>query len=139
MAAPHKDIADFYINIRDKNNIILIEEHVPYDRRNRQIIGNDISSDYSAPLQLCVQAKKSDGSIGSWFDTQCQNLPSNFEEVKKRYNENRDGVFTIISSKAQRNNERMRLKSGSMKTFIPRVLLMGVLCVQVLLLVKLPF
>lgn len=128
VVAAHKDIADFYINIRDKSNTILTEHHVPYDRRSHEIRGKDISPDFTDPLQLCVQAKNSDGSIGSWFDTQCQNLPKNFEEVKNRYDEHGGGVFTIISSRAQRNKMGGRVRSKSdITTKLSKVLLMVVL------------
>lgn len=131
VVATHKDIADFYINIRDKDNTILIEQHVPYDRRTHEIRGKDISPDFSDPLQLCVQAKNSDGSIGSWFDTQCQNLPKTFEEVKNRYDENGSGVFTIISSRTQRNKMDAKARSNSGRLLsLSRIIAMVVLSVR---------
>lgn len=134
VVASHKDIADFYINLRDKTNTILVEHHVPYDRRNDEIRGADISADFGDPLQLCVQAKNSDGSIGSWFDTQCTDLPHNFAEVKRRNDELGSGVRSIISSRAQRNKlvGRQRSTGGTTKS-MSGVIVMALLCSIVLL------
>lgn len=106
VATPYKDIADIYVNVRDaRNNRVLLERHLPYDARHLQLAGTDLVGDSvdETALQLCIQAKNSDGSIGSWFDAQCYALPSDFANVRRRYNAGFNGVRTMLSSKPPRN------------------------------------
>lgn len=94
---------------------------MPYDRRSYEIEGDHITSNYKSPLQLCVQAKNSDGSIGSWFDSQCQTLPMDFEAIKIKYNRNSNGVLTIKSSKMLRAGSGVSESIRSMSAKINRV------------------
>lgn len=105
VAAPYKDIADLYVNVRDaRNNVPLLERHLSYDTRRVQLAGDEVvgNSSGTAALQLCVQAKSSDGSIGSWFDAQCYALPTDFAAVRSRYSGHYNGVYTMLSSKPPR-------------------------------------
>lgn len=105
MTTPSKDIADFYVNVRDAKNKILAEHHLAYDTRSIDIKGDDISADYENGLQICVLAKNSDGTIGSWFDSQCYNLPTDFESIKRKYAPGYHAVYEILSSKKNRRNK----------------------------------
>lgn len=106
VAAPYKDIADLYVNVRDAgNNAPLLERHLSYDTRRVQLAGDEVvgnSTGTPGALQLCVQAKNSDGSIGSWFDAQCFALPTDFAAVRRRYTGHYNGVYTMLSSKPPR-------------------------------------
>lgn len=104
VTTPNKDIADFYANIRDAKNKVLVEHHLAYDTRKIEFKGDEISSDYQGQLQLCVLAKNSEGTIGSWFDSQCFDLPSDFEGIKRKYSAGYYSVYTILSSKKNRLN-----------------------------------
>lgn len=97
VTAPFKDIADFYVNIRDSKNKLFVERHLSYEERLVQIPGSEISDDYNGQLELCVLGKKSDGTIGSWFDSQCIYLPENFENIKRTYNANKNQPYIIHS------------------------------------------
>lgn len=113
MTTPNKDIADFYANIRDAKNKVLVEHHLAYDTRKIEIKGDDISGDYQGHLQLCVLAKNSEGTIGSWFDSQCFDLPSDFESIKRKYSAGYYSVYTILSSKKNRlNASKSRTSKG---------------------------
>lgn len=104
VTTPSKDIADFYVNIRDGKSKVLVEHHLAYDTRVVDIRGDAISSDYQNGLQVCVLAKNSDGTIGSWFDSQCFDLPSDFESVKRKYSQGYHAVYEILSSKKSRKS-----------------------------------
>lgn len=92
-----------YVNVRDAaTNRVLVERHLPYETRRVQLGADDWAMTDGAQLQLCVQAKSSDGSIGSWFDAQCFALPADFAAVRKRYTARFNGVFTMLSSRPPR-------------------------------------
>lgn len=113
VTTPNKDIADFYANIRDAKNKVLVEHHLAYDTRKIEIKGDEISSEYQGQLQLCVLAKNSEGTIGSWFDSQCFDLPSDFENIKRQYSAGYHSVYTILSSKKNRlNASKSRTSKG---------------------------
>lgn len=111
VAAPYKDIADIYVNVRDASNKLLLERHLPYDSRRVQLSGAELAAD--GPLQLCVQAKNSDGSIGSWFDVQCYALPTDLAAVRRKYSAYFNGVYTMLSSKPPRGSAKGRRGSRS--------------------------
>lgn len=82
-----KDVADFYVYIRDQRNNIIFERTISYASRLTAIKGTDIVADESAQLELCVLAKSSADEV-NFLETQCVALPEDLDEVKRKYNEN---------------------------------------------------
>lgn len=94
-----RDIADFYVNIRDSNSNIKYEKYLPYDTRLITIDANDIpQNNDDNPLQFCVMGKSSSGIINGWYEAQCKDLPRNFDNVKKVYNEKYNSAFVVLST-----------------------------------------
>lgn len=85
------------MSIRDSSNQLLTENRLAYDNRVFQINGNDITSDYDGQLELCILAKKSNGELRPWFDSQCIQLPENFDSVKRTYTSSKNQPFIIHS------------------------------------------
>ncbi|XP_031640244.1 protein artichoke [Contarinia nasturtii] len=112
-----KDIAGFHISIRNPSNQIIVEHHLPYDRRMDFIPGNEICQMKCEHLELCILAKDSQGSINSWFDTQCTLLPNNFEYILEKYSVDSDKVYVIQTTrknvKTQDIDEHYGTKSSS--------------------------
>lgn len=115
MTALFEDIADFYISIRDSNNDLLTERRLSYDDRVVQISGSDISDDYVGQLELCVLAKKSNGDLRTWFDTQCIYLPDNFDTIKRQYGLSRNQPFRIHSIKKGIKAQTVASENGKKK------------------------
>lgn len=99
ITAPNKDIAGFYIIIRNRKNAILLERHVPYDSRVVQLPGSEICDGNCELLEMCVMAKNSFGTITEWFDSQCIYLPNDFDRIKKKYNSRYNQMYIIHSIK----------------------------------------
>lgn len=97
----NKDIAGFYIVIRNAHNRILFEHHLPYDRRMDHIFGSEICEGNCQHLELCVLSKNSQGSINGWFDAQCVYLPPNFEDIRDKYTINFSQIYVIHSVRKQ--------------------------------------
>lgn len=94
---PNKDIAGFYIIIRNDKNEILVEHHIPYESRIDNIKGADICQKNCQNLELCVMTKNSHGSINEWFDSQCIYLPNNLESIQDKYTTHNDRIYVIHS------------------------------------------
>lgn len=99
MTSPNKDIADFYILVRDKENTILFEKFLSYDERVVEISEDELPKSFEDHIEVCVLAKDSDGVIGSWFNSQCFDLTTNFESVVRKYNANYNYEYSIVSPK----------------------------------------
>lgn len=97
VTALFEDIADFYVHIRDSGNQLLAERRLSYLERAVQIPGDEISDNYDGQLELCVLAKRSDGDIRTWFETQCIYLPENLETIKQTYGALRNQPYMIHS------------------------------------------
>lgn len=108
MTTAARDIADFYINIRDSKGIIKYEQTLSYDTRRLEIKENDIPPlTNDGPYQLCVMPKSSADIINGWFPSQCPNLPINFDKIKNVYNEHYKSTFTILST-----DKRIKVSTG---------------------------
>lgn len=94
---PNKDIAGFHVSVRNSINQIVVEHHVPYDRRTDSIAGNEICQGYCKNLELCVLSKNSHGSINRWFDSQCLYLPNDLEQIRGIYTQNSNQIYYIHS------------------------------------------
>lgn len=99
VSSPNKDIADFYIIVRNKDNVILFEKFLAYDERSVEIIESELPKNYADHIEICVLAKNSDGIIRSWFNSQCFDLTSNFENVVRKFNANYNYEYSILSPK----------------------------------------
>ncbi|XP_041981514.1 chaoptin [Aricia agestis] len=84
-----QDLADFFIYARDKNNTIYYSKDVSYHLRSLTI---DLDDNFKMALknggafQICIQGKSSAGFARKWYDSQCQNVESNFESWPKKLN-----------------------------------------------------
>lgn len=128
------DIADFYVTIRDSGNQLLVERRMAYDDRTVQIPGAYISDNYDGQLELCVLAKNSDGTIRTWFESQCIYLPENFETIKETYGTQRSQPYLIhslrkrirapiadgrsTSTKKRQSNRSAGMKNDAMKMLL---------------------
>ncbi|XP_038217636.1 chaoptin [Zerene cesonia] len=84
-----EDLADFYIYIRDKNNTLYYSKDVSYNLRSLTIqVDASIRTalQNGVALDICVQAKTSNGFARKYFDSQCQGVISNFESWPKKLN-----------------------------------------------------
>lgn len=93
----NKDIAGFYIAIRNSRNEILVEHHVPYESRIDNIVGSNICQQNCQNLELCIISKNSAGSVNGWFDSQCINLPDDFKSIQEEYTIYNDRIYVIQS------------------------------------------
>ena len=92
-----KDIADFYLHLKDAGNKNLIEKNLAYDTRITSIAGSELDAiNFSDNVQLCILAKNSDGIILGWFESQCIKLPSSFNAIMKKFNKRPATFFKIF-------------------------------------------
>lgn len=108
VTSPNKDIADFYIIVRNKDNTILYEKFLAYDERNVEIVEEDLPKNFDDHIEICVLAKDSDGAIRSWFNSQCFDLTTNFESIIRKFNKNYNYEYSIVSpkKKSARSNDQ---------------------------------
>lgn len=93
-----KDVAGFYVIVRNTESKILLEHHLSYEYRFDQIIGSDIcDGDNCRNLELCVLSKNSHGVINGWFDAQCVYLPNDLPKIMRKYTARNSQVFVIHS------------------------------------------
>lgn len=113
----NRDIGDFYVSLRDAKNAAYLEYYLPYDTRSIDIAGNTITNEYTDQLQICVFAKTSGGMVRSLFDTQCVQLPKNFNDIKRRYNVDYNYAYTVFSNNMKKDSKRIfnKFSSGGMK------------------------
>lgn len=91
-----KDIADFYLHIRDGSNKILLEKILAYDTRFANVSSDELTTiDFQQNVDLCVLARNSDYTISSIEDNQCTRVPSNFNAIMKKYNRRPNSIFKI--------------------------------------------
>lgn len=120
MSQINKDIAGFHVSIRNSNNKIIVEHHIPYNHRSDYIKGTEICLENCNQLELCVLSKNSHGSINRWFDNQCMNLPNNFEYIQGKYGPQNEQIYVIYTIRAKNNSTYKNL--GMMK-FLPFVII----------------
>lgn len=122
-----KDIAGFYVLIRNIHNRILTEYHLSYDKRSIKIMGHDICDGNCNNLELCALSKDSNGTISGWFDSQCIYLPNDFERIRKKYNDRSNSIFVIHSLRKQiraKNVANHDLRSsGVTKTIVGNIVI----------------
>lgn len=86
--------------IRNQKSKIHLEHHISYDKRYDQIMGSDIcDEDDCYDLELCVMSKNSNGVINGWFDSQCVYLPSDFDDIKRKYSSRNHQIYILHSIK----------------------------------------
>ncbi|XP_075988324.1 insulin like growth factor binding protein acid labile subunit convoluted isoform X1 [Anticarsia gemmatalis] len=82
-----QDVADFVIFARDDTNTIHYTSDIAYNLRSLTI---PIEENFKQALksgknvQICVQAKNSNGAPRKWHPSQCQNAPPEFESWPKK-------------------------------------------------------
>lgn len=129
IASPiNKDIAGFYVLIRNIHNRILTEYHLPYDKRSMNIIGDEICDGNCNNLELCALSKNSNGTINGWFDSQCIYLPNDFERIRNKYNDRSSQIFVIHSVRKQIRaksvaNRLDSRSSGTTKTIVGNIVI----------------
>lgn len=93
-----KDVAGFYVIVRNTDSKILLEHHLSYETRADQIVASDIcDGDHCRNLELCVLSKNSHGIISGWFDAQCVYLPNDLPKIMRKYTPSNTQVFIIHS------------------------------------------
>lgn len=97
----NKDIAGYYVVVRNLHNRILVEHHLSYEKRNDDIIGSEICNGNCRNLELCVLTKNSHGTINGWFDNQCVYLPSDLERIQNKYDIQSNQIYVIHSLRKQ--------------------------------------
>lgn len=82
-----RDVADFTLYIRDNQNTILYQKDYSYNVRKAEIPINKLqmTSNQShgghhhhggfSNREICIIGRQSNGEIGQWYQTQCQQLP----------------------------------------------------------------
>ncbi len=116
VTSPNKDIADFYIIVRNKDNTILFEKFLAYDERSFEITEGELPKNFNDQIEVCVLAKNSDGVIRSWFNSQCFDLTANFESVVRKFNANYNYEYSIVSPKKKvsgRSNDGLAVRSSA--------------------------
>lgn len=94
----NKDVAGFYVVVRNTDSKILIEHHLSYEYRADQIIGSDICDGNGCRnLELCVLSKNSHGLFNGWFDAQCVYLPNDLPKIMRKYTRNNGQAYIIHS------------------------------------------
>lgn len=94
----NKDVAGFYVIVRNTDSKILLEHHLSYEYRVDQIIGSDICDGNNCRnLELCVLSKNSHGIINGWFDAQCVYLPNDLPKIMRKYTARDSQVYVIHS------------------------------------------
>lgn len=94
----NKDIAGFYVVVRNTESKILLEHHLSYEYRFDQIIGSDICDGNNCRnLELCVLSKNSHGIINGWFDAQCVYLPNDLPKIMRKYSTSNSQIYFIQS------------------------------------------
>lgn len=93
-----KDVAGFYIIVRNADSKILLEHHLSYEYRVDQITGSDICDGQNCGnLEMCVLSKNSNGTINGWFDAQCIYLPNDLPKIMRKYTQNNGQVHYVHS------------------------------------------
>lgn len=95
-----RDIADFYVSVRDKNNgQIIWEKSLDYTKRLIRLSVSELEKNV-ADMQLCVIAKKSTSELSSWIASQCRNLSDNFDELAGKRKNFFSSIFAATTSGA---------------------------------------
>lgn len=75
-----RDVADFIVFIRDRENNILYREDYPYNIRKADIPVSIFNENLKLYREICIISKDSNGETGNWFHAQCDELPALKEE-----------------------------------------------------------
>lgn len=91
-----KDIADFYLHIRDDGNKVLLEKILAYDTRIGNFTTEELEGvDFGRNVDLCILARNSNQQIVHISDNQCTKMPKNLNDVIKKYNRRPSTIFKI--------------------------------------------
>lgn len=92
-----KDIADFYLHLKDEQNKVLYEKTLAYDTRIGNITSEILDKiDFEKKVVLCIFAKNSEEIILTFDENQCIQIPKNFNTVMKKYNKRPSTFFKIF-------------------------------------------
>ena len=92
-----KDIADFYLHLKDEQNKVLFEKTLAYDTRIGNITSEILEKiDFEKKVVLCIFAKNSEEIILTFDENQCIQIPKNFNTVMKKYNKRPSTFFKIF-------------------------------------------
>ncbi|XP_075166758.1 insulin like growth factor binding protein acid labile subunit convoluted [Haematobia irritans] len=75
-----RDVAEFILFIRDRENNILYREDYPYNIRTADIPVSLFKDNFNLYREICIISKDSMGETGNWFHAQCDELPPLKEE-----------------------------------------------------------
>jgi hypothetical protein len=101
--------------VRDGKNKILLEKDLAYGTRIGNISASELEGiDFGKNVDVCILAKSSDGVILSFDERQCTQMPSNFNEVVKKYAKRPSTFFKIFEmDKKNLGRNAIALKSGA--------------------------
>jgi hypothetical protein len=110
-----KDIADFYLHIRDDGNKILLEKILAYDTRIGNFSTDELERvEFSRSVDLCILARNSNEQIVHISDNQCTKMPKNLNEVIRKYNRRPSTIFKVYEmDKNDLGRNAIALMSGS--------------------------
>ena len=92
-----KDIADFYLHLKDDQNKVLYEKTLAYDTRIGNITSEILEKiEFEKKVVLCIFAKNSEEIILTFDENQCIQIPKNFNSVMKKYNKRPSTFFKIF-------------------------------------------
>lgn len=114
-----KDIADFYLHLKDEQNKVLYEKTLAYDTRIGNITSETLEKiDFEQKVVLCIFAKNSEEIILTFDENQCIQIPKNFNTVMKKYNKRPSTFFKIFEMDKKNIGRNAIALSSATKFFI---------------------
>lgn len=114
-----KDIADFYLHLKDEQNKVLYEKTLAYDTRIGNITSEVLEKiDFEKKVVLCIYAKNSEEIILTFDENQCIQIPKNFNTVIKKYNKRPSTFFKIFEMDKKNIGRNAIALSSATKFFI---------------------
>lgn len=114
-----KDIADFYLHLKDEQNKVLYEKTLAYDTRIGNITSEILEKiDFEQKVVLCIFAKNSEEIILTFDEIQCIQIPKNFNTVIKKYNKRPSTFFKIFEMDKKNIGRNAIALSSATKFFI---------------------
>jgi hypothetical protein len=121
--------------VRDGKNKILLEKDLAYGTRIGNISSSELEKiDFGKSVDVCILAKSSDGVILRFDERQCTRMPTNFNDVVKKYIKRPSTFFKIFEmDKKNLGRNAIALKSGA-KTIQKNLPLIALFCMSLIML-----
>ncbi|XP_073844733.1 insulin like growth factor binding protein acid labile subunit convoluted [Musca autumnalis] len=98
-----RDVADFIVFIRDRDNNILYREDFLYNIRKADIPVSLFSDNFDLYREICIISRDSNGETGNWYHAQCNEMPPLKEERR----------FFFFASSPSRSRSKSRPSGAS--------------------------